>query len=140
MATTRPRHVKRCCQTLTLTAVALAGCARPPVIEGLGGPAPNPNGCYVFVYDQTDWRGDRAVLNGPAKWWSVERLRLDDKDWRNRIRSIEVGPTATVTLYTELNQRGASRQFGPASKPARFDDTLSGGVESIDLACGGKTP
>ena len=142
MAITLPGHVRRCCcYTATLVAAALAGCAKPqPVLEGIGGPAPNPTGCYVFVYDRDDWRGERAVLNGPSKWWNVERLRLDDKDWRNRIRSIEVGPTATVTLYTELNYKGASRQFGPASKPARFDGTLSGGVESIDLACGGKTP
>jgi hypothetical protein len=113
----------------------LCGCAKPPLLEGIGGPAPNPDGCYVFVYDRTDWRGERAVLNGPGKWSNVERLRLDDKNWRNQIRSIEVGPGATVTLYTELNYRGGSQQFGPSSKPARFGGTLSDGVESIDIAC-----
>jgi hypothetical protein len=118
----------------------VCGCAKAPVLEGIGGPAPNPNGCYVFVYDRADWRGERAVLNGPGKWWSVERLRLDDKNWRNEIRSIEVGPGATVTLFTELNYRGTSQQFGPASRPARFDGRLNGGVESIDLACTSKTP
>ena len=142
MAITRPSHVRRgYCYIVTLTAAALAGCANhPPVLEGIGGMAPNPNGCYVFVYDQANWRGERAVLNGPSKWWSVERLRLDDKDWRNRIRSIEVGPNATVTLYTELNYKGGSQQFGPASKPSRFDGRLDGGVESIELSCRPTTP
>jgi hypothetical protein len=110
------------------------------VLDGIGGAPPNPNGCYIFVYDQAEWRGDRAVLNGPARWRSVERLRLDDKDWRNRIRSIEVGPSASVTLYTELNYGGASQQFGPASKPARFDGGLSAGVESLDVTCRSVNP
>jgi hypothetical protein len=139
MAITHPAHVSCCCFLITIAA-ALAGCAKQPALEGLGGPAPNPNGCYVFVYDRTDWRGERAVLNGPAKWWSVERLWLNDKDWRNRIRSIDVGPSATVTLYTELNYKGASQQFGPASKPSRLDGQLSSGVESLDLACRANTP
>jgi hypothetical protein len=142
MAITRPGLAKRCCcHIAALAATALGSCAKQqPVLEGIGGPAPNPNGCYVFVYDETDWRGERAVLNGPTKWGTVERLRLDDKDWRNRIRSLEVGPTATVTLYTELNYKGAAQQFGPASKPARFDGRLGAGVESLDVTCAAKTP
>jgi hypothetical protein len=135
MATSPPARVSRCCTVITLVAAAVAGCAKQPVLEGLGGSAPNPNGCYAFVYDRADWQGERAVLNGPGKWWSVERLRLDDKDWRNRIRSIQVGPAATVTLYTELNYLGASQEFGPASNPSRFDGKLSAGVESIAMTC-----
>ena len=142
MAITRPSHVKRYyCYTATLAAAALCSCAKQqPVLQGIGGTAPNPSGCYVFVYDRTDWQGERAVLNGPTKWWTVERLRVDHKDWRNRIRSLEVGPTALVTLYTELNYKGASQQFGPASRPARFDGQLGAGVESLDVTCTTKTP
>ena len=119
----------------------LAGCATAPVLGGLGGSAPNPNGCYVFVYDRENWRGQRVVLNGPGKWQSVERLqRNDDKDWRNNIRSIEIGARATVTLYTELNYRGVSQQFGPASDQARFDGRLSAGIKSLALSCRPDTP
>jgi hypothetical protein len=139
MVTTPPARVSRCL-LITFSAAALAGCAKQPVLEGIGGAAPNPNGCYAFVYDQADWKGERAVLNGPSRWWSVERLRVDDKDWRNRIRSIEVGPTATVTLFTEVNYRGASQQFGPSSQPSRFDAGLSAGVESIAMTCRPNNP
>jgi hypothetical protein len=119
-----------------LAAATLGGCATDPVLGGLGGNAPNPNGCYVFIYDQENWRGQRVVLNGPGKWQSVERLRRnDDKDWRKNIRSIEVGSSATVTVYTELNYRGVARQFGPASDPARIDGSLSPGIESLALSC-----
>ena len=119
-----------------LAAAVLAGCAKEPVLAGLGGNVPNPNGCYVFIYDQENWRGQRVVLNGPGKWQSVERLRRnDDKDWRNNIRSIEIGSSATVTVYTELNYRGIAQQFGPASDPARFNGSLSAGIESLALSC-----
>jgi hypothetical protein len=130
-------HASFCrCSNAILAAAMLAGCATGPVLGGLGGSAPNPNGCYVFVYDQENWRGQRVVLNGPGKWQSVERLqRNDDKDWRNNIRSIEIGARATVTLYTELNYRGVSQQFGPAGDQARFDGRLSAGIKSLTLSC-----
>jgi hypothetical protein len=119
-----------------LAAAVIAGCAKAPVLAGLGGNAPNPNGCYVFIYDQENWRGERVVLNGPGKWQSVERLRRnDDKDWRNNIRSIEVGSSATVTVYTEPNYQGVSQQFGPASDPSRLEGSLSTGIESLALSC-----
>ena len=115
--------------------VLLAGCASTPLPEGLAVPAPNPNGCYVFVYDRPDWQGARAVLNGPDKWSSLERVFLNDEDWRNRIRSIDVGPAATVTVYTALRFGGMSRRFGPRSKPARLDGEISARIESLELAC-----
>jgi hypothetical protein len=134
---THPSHTRRCRYAIAILAAAmLAGCATEPVLGGLGGNAPNPNGCYVFLYDQENWRGQRVVLNGPGKWQSVERLRRNDnKDWRNNIRSIEIGASATVTVYTELNYRGVAQQFGPASDPARFIGSLSAGIESLALSC-----
>ena len=134
---TYPSHTRRCCCLVAaLAAAVLAGCAKEPVLGGLGGNAPNPNGCYIFIYDQEDWRGQRVVLNGPGRWQSVERLqRNDDKDWRNNIRSIEVGASATVTVFTELDYRGIAQQFGPASDPARFNGSLSSGIESLALSC-----
>lgn len=141
MAITQSGHVRRCCRSVAaLVAVVFAGCATEPVRGGLGGTAPNPNGCYVFIYEQADWRGERVVLNGPGKWPGLERLRRDDKDWRKRIRSIEIGASATVTLYTEANYRGVSQQFGPGSDQARFNGSVSVGIESIALSCSRGNP
>lgn len=122
--------------SVTISAlVVLAGCASTPVQEGLALPAPNPNGCYVFVYDQPEWRGSRVVLNGPDKRPNIERLLLNDEDWRNRIRSIDVGPAATVTVYADLRFTGVSRRFGPGSKTGRLDPEISAQIESLDIAC-----
>ena len=134
---TRPAHPRRCCcSVVILGAAMLCGCAKEYAPGGLGGWAPNPNGCYVFVYDQADWRGERVVLNGPGKWRTVERLkRDDDKDWRNQIRSIEIGSSATITLYTELDYRGVSQKLGPTSDQGRFIGSLGAGIESLELSC-----
>lgn len=132
-------HASRYCCSIAILAAAtamLAGCAKEPVLGGLGGNAPNPNGCYVFLYDQENWRGKRVVLNGPGKWQSAERLqRNDDTDWRKNTRSIEIGSSATLTAFTELNYRGVSQQFGPASDPARLGGSLATGIESLTISC-----
>ena len=116
-------------------ALVISGCASTPPQIGLGLPAPNPNGCYAFVYDRPDWQGARAVLNGPDKWSNLERVHLDNVDWRNRIRSIDVGPAATVTVYTDLRFMGRSRRLAPKSKLARLDGEINAQIESLDLTC-----
>jgi hypothetical protein len=93
----------------------------------------------VFIYDRPDWQGARAVLNGPDKWSSLERVFVNHEDWRNRIRSIDVGPAGTVTVYTDLRFSGMSRRFGPKSKPARLDGEISARIESLELACPAST-
>jgi hypothetical protein len=120
--------------------VVLAGCgAREPRRFGLGVPAPNPNGCYVFIYDRPDWQGAGVVLNGPARWPKLDGLFANQENWRNRIRSVDVGPAATVTVYTDAAFQGASRRLAPNSKHPRLDGELSARIESLGLACPDKT-
>jgi peptidase inhibitor family I36 len=115
--------------------VGLAACGGAPPRIGLGLPAPNPNGCYVFVYEKPDWKGAGVVLNGPERWSSIERLRVDQEDWRNRIRSLDVGPAATVTVYTDPAFSGMSRRFAPGSRLASLEGEISARIESLDIAC-----
>ena len=123
-----------------MTLVVITGCASTPGHVGYSLPAPNPNGCYVFVYDRPEWQGHRVVLNGPDKWPTLERLLLNEKNWRDQIRSLDVGPAATVTVYTELRFMGMSRRFGPGIKSPRLDAEFSGQIKSLDLACQVNTP
>jgi len=94
----------------------------------------------VFVYDKPEWQGAREVVNGPGRWPNLERLRLDKEDWRNRIRSLDVGPAATLTVYTDATYTGTSRKFAPGSRPARLDTEISGRIESLDVACPAGNP
>jgi hypothetical protein len=49
-----------------LILVVLAGCA--PRVTSSAVQAPNPNGCYVFVYENPDFSGARSVFNGPRRF------------------------------------------------------------------------
>ncbi len=134
MVTTRPSLVEWP-YAVVIVLIAVAGCAHePPRRSGLGVSAPNPNGCYVFLYDRSDWQGAGVVLNGPARWPKLEGLYAN-QNWRNRIQSVDVGPAATVTVYTDAAFNGLSRRFAPNSKQPRLESDVSARIESLELAC-----
>ena len=134
MVTTRPSLVEWC-YAVVVVMIAIAGCAHEPRRSGLGVSAPNPNGCYVFLYDRSDWQGAGVVLDGPARWPKLEGLQTNQGNWRNRIRSVDVGPAATVTVYTDAAFSGLSRRFAPNSKQPRLESEVSARIESLELAC-----
>jgi hypothetical protein len=137
MATTRQRLVRNLRYVAVAVVLGLCACRHQPARVGVGGggPAPNPNGCFAFVYDRTAFQGDRVVLNGPERWRSLERLRVDQVDWRNRIRSFDVGPAATLIVYTGPNLTGTSRRFAPGSRLSRLEGELNVGIGSLELSC-----
>jgi hypothetical protein len=121
-------------RVISLILIASAGCSRPPRHAGL--PAPDPGGCYVIVYEQPEFRGIRDVLNGPGRWPVLEELRqTNERSWQNRIRSLRIGKTATVTVYTDSDYTGDSKQFDPSSEHPRLERTISGQIESLQIRC-----
>jgi hypothetical protein len=121
-------------RSILLVFIVVASCGRPPVRVQL--PAPNPNGCYVMVFDQPEFRGIGDVWNGPGRWSTLESLRQTRPDgWRNRIRSLRVGSAATVTVYTDPDFRGASRQFAAETDHPQLDAAISGQIKSLQLVC-----
>jgi hypothetical protein len=121
-------------RSILLVLIVAAGCGRPLVRVQL--PAPNPNGCYVMVFEQPDYLGVGDVWNGPGRWSSLEGLRQTRRDgWRNQIRSLRVGGTASVTVFTDVDFRGLSRQFAADSDHAQLESTFSGRIESLELSC-----
>jgi hypothetical protein len=119
---------------ILLALVAGASCSHPTV--NAFPPQPDPNGCYVMVFDQPEFLGIPDVWNGPARWASLDGLRrVRSQGWGNQIRSLRVGPGATVTVFTDTSFQGTSRQFEADTKQARLDGSLSGKIESLQLAC-----
>lgn len=117
-----------------LTLVAFAGCAHPVTNSRLR--APNPNGCYTVVYEKPSFEGAGDVLNGPARLPMLEQVpQTNEPNWHRRIRSLRVGPTATVTAYVEMSFKGHSQQFGPQTEHPRLDQALSARIQSLDVAC-----
>jgi hypothetical protein len=120
--------------------LAATGCASPQTAGRGRLPAPNPNGCYVIVYEGMEYRGIGDVFNGPGRWTRLERLAgTNQSNWRDRIRSLHVGKLATLTVYVDEGFRGESQQFSPSSDRPRLEAPFSGRIESLDIACASPT-
>jgi hypothetical protein len=116
-----------------VTLVALAGCAHPAARHELR--APNPNGCYAIVYEEASFGGKRDVINGPVRLSTLDRLpQTNETNWHRRIRSLGVGPLATVTAYAQTAFQGQRQQFGPKGYP-QLEQAWSGRIESLEVAC-----
>ena len=115
----------------------LAACSSRTV-ETLGGigtqTTPDPGGCYVLVYDGARFMGMREFINGPRKYPTLTDLPFR-ANWRQRIRSAEIGPRASVTMWVDAVFRGTSQTFEPGTKHPLLAEALNGQVESIDIAC-----
>jgi hypothetical protein len=103
-----------------------------PVVQGTT--APNPNGCYVKVFEQPQLRGRTDFINGPKRYVTLNGLP-NGADWNNRIRSVDVGPGATVTVWTDTNFEGASMGLPANTRSAALPPAFAGHIESIDVRC-----
>jgi hypothetical protein len=118
---------------LAIVLIVSAGCGHPP-LQPLR--PPDPAGCYAIVYERPDFQGAGDVLNGPARWPSLDQMTSTNQpDWRHRIRSLRVGLAATVTGYTRPAFTGESQRFDPESSHPQLAPNVSGRIESLELTC-----
>ena len=73
---------------------------------------PNPEGCFVHVWDAPKLAGTSDFINGPRDYPTLRDLP-GGRLWGNRIRSAATGPVATVTLWTDENFQGGSFTLRP---------------------------
>ena len=124
--------IRRC--FLVLVSLVTGGCA--PKAVDVPPRAPNPNGCYVVIYDRPEFRGTGDVLNGPGRWPTLDGLRgTNIANWRDMIRSLRVGESATVLAYTEENLAGRSMRFEAGAAQRELETIMAGRVKSLELNC-----
>jgi hypothetical protein len=117
--------------------LALAG-ANAPTAGRAAFQAPNPNGCYVYVYETAEFAGARYVLNGPARIRTLKRtLSAGELGWDNRIRSLRVGEAANITVYTETSFGGRSTSFSSGTAHPQLDPAFAGHIQSAVVECSG---
>jgi hypothetical protein len=124
---------------MTRVAVAIASlisiaCGAPPLRVPMR--SPNPNGCYVMVFEGRGFESYADVLNGPNRWSSLDGLKeTNHARWNDRIRSLRVGSAATVTAFTESGFRGAAERYQPGSEHADLPPEISAKIESLEIVC-----
>jgi hypothetical protein len=94
----------------------------------------DPGGCYALVYEHERFTGAREFINGPRRYASLGDLPFR-ANWRRRIRSIYVGPAASVTMWTEKGWEGASQTISADIKEPFLSKPLSGRVQSLEISC-----
>ena len=113
---------------------AIAGCGAREV--ALAPRAPNPNGCYALIFDQPTFLGAGDVINGPVRWPTLTNIpETQQATWDDRIRSLRVGPAATLTVYTEREFKGQSREFAAGTEISQLDSAPSSSIKSLALVC-----
>jgi hypothetical protein len=122
--------------TLIILVIAAAGCGGRSPDLNIQSPAPNPNGCYVMVFDQPFFGGVSDVFNRPGRWASLERLTdTREHSWRDRIRSVRTGSAATAKLFTNDNFAGESLQLSASTDRGQFEGQFATRVRSVEITC-----
>ena len=79
-------------------------------------------------------RGSARVHQRTRKYASLEDLPFR-ANWRRRIRSVQVGPAASVTMWADEGWRGASETLSAGSREPVLSKALSGRVQSLEIGC-----
>ena len=95
---------------------------------------PDPGGCYVLVYEEPNFMGPREFINGPGKHATLENLPFR-ANWQRRIRSVEVGPTASAAIWEGKGSQGTSQALSPDSRYAELSKPLNGRAQSLEIRC-----
>lgn len=119
--------------TAAVAAAVCFACA-PSVAPRLAMTAPNPMGCYVKVYDEPQFRGAADFVNGPMRYNELTAMPNAAR-WSKRIRSAQVGPAATVTVWTDTNFTGTSMQMGTDRAYPALPKALTGEIQSMVVNC-----
>jgi hypothetical protein len=122
-----------CAGTAAVLAGVCSACA-PSLVSHLAMTAPNPIGCYVKVYDEAQFRGAADFVNGPMRYSTLTAMPNAAR-WSKRIRSAQVGPAATVTVWTDVNFTGTSMQMGTDRAYPTLPRAVAGDIESMVVNC-----
>lgn len=92
-------------------------------------------GCWVKLYDKKDYQGDSLMLVGPINL--AQMIGPFGFSWEDKVRSLEVGANANLTIYDNRNFRdqdnfiSAGKKVPDMSKKMGFLDNF----RSMMLSC-----
>jgi hypothetical protein len=97
---------------------------------------PSPEGCFVQVWDQPFFVGPTDYVNGPRKYPTLRDMP-GRRDWRNRIRSLKVGSSASVTVWSQENFSGSALRAARNAAHPELPEDLTARIQSIVVECDG---
>src|SRR5262245_39610259 len=121
----------------TMTACASHPAPLGSISSGMN--MPNPSGCYVKVFDREQFRGAADFINGPRRYATLDGLPRGAR-WNKRIRSVQVGPGAVVTVWADEKFKGPSLQMRSDRRYGFLMESYAGRIKSMDVSCAPTAP
>jgi hypothetical protein len=95
---------------------------------------PSPDGCYVQVWDQPRFTGASDFINGPRRYEHLRDL-TGGGTWKDRIRSLRLGPGASAVAWSDEQFRGTSLPMTADSRQQGTFAVLPVKIQSLDVRC-----
>jgi hypothetical protein len=93
------------------------------------GADPLASGCWVRMYEAENFSGSTVTLVGPAE---LSEMRGPfGMQWEDRVGSFEVGPSATVSVFSDDGFDGTETRYSSRRRVADAADEF----ESLRIAC-----
>src|SRR5690242_11884849 len=90
-------------------------------------------GCWVQVWEDTNFNDNTLILHGPAAYNNMRDLPSSDgKDWGDQIGSLRTGPRTWVIAYADENFEDTSIVIGPDSQLNDLGD-MEDEIDSIKI-------
>lgn len=86
------------------------------------------------VWEQPFFVGSSDYVNGSRKYPTVRDMP-GRRDWRNRIRSLKVGSSASVTVWSQENFSGSALHATRNAAHPELPDGVTGRIQSIVVEC-----
>lgn len=92
------------------------------------------DGCYVTIYENSNYEGKSLRLDGPAEFANLKNLPGDNQDWGDKIGSLIVGPHATVKAWEDENFGDTEINFTPGQNVSDLGELGMGDdIDSIKI-------
>lgn len=117
---------------IALLMIAVIACAARP--QDPQRTMPNPDGCFVQIWDAPRFTGMQDFINGPRAYANLRDLP-GGRLWNDRIRSAQVGPAATAMAWSDENFQGASLRLSANDEYPLLPQEFAGRIESMDVMC-----
>lgn len=129
-----PRMWKPAACLLAVAASLSTACGASRPLPAIGTTLPSPAGCFVQVWEQPSFVGASDYINGPRRYATLRDMP-GRRDWRNRIRSLKVGPTSVVTVWSQEHFRGGTLRAMKNVAHADLPEAWAGRIESMMVEC-----
>lgn len=133
--------------TLALAAASLGACSSmhsssesapdtdAVILPNVGASALLQSGCWARFYDERNFEGSTLTLIGPVELQTLDKGSA--KQLKQDIKSVVIGPAATLVVYDKQLFSKRSVGFSPGAREPGLVQKLGfgGRIESLKLRC-----